>query len=107
MKMTRFEEFTSLIKQTEIVQALLQSLMEEPVKLLNCICREYETTNKPVPDHHLNPTGKFSEAVLRALLSANLMTRETGGSIALYVYKPTEEGLKYYRDMLKEKQDEL
>lgn len=105
--MTRFEEFTSLIKQTEIMQALLQSLVEEPVKLLNCICQEYETTNKPVPDHHLNPTGQFNEAALRTLLSANLMTRETGGSIALYVYRPTEEGLKYYRDMLKEKQDEL
>lgn len=104
--MTRFEEFTSLIKQTGTMQALLQSLVEEPVKLLNSICKEYETTNNPVPDHHLNPTGYFSEEVLRTLLSANLITRETGGSIALYVYKPTEEGLKYYRDMLQEKKDE-
>ncbi len=103
--MTRLEDFTALIKQTETMQALMQSLVEEPVKLLSTICREYEMSNNPVPDHHFNLTGYFSEAVLRTLLSANLIIRETGGSISLYVYKPTEEGLKYYRDMLEEKKD--
>jgi hypothetical protein len=103
--MTSLQDFTVLIKQTETMQALMQSLVEEPTKLLNNICREYETTNNPVPDHHFNLTGYFGEAVLRILLSANLIARETGGGISLYVYKPTEEVLKYYHDMLEEKKD--
>jgi hypothetical protein len=48
-------------------------------------------------------SGYFGEAVLRALVSANLITREREDRFALYVYKPTEVGLRYYRAMLDEK----
>jgi hypothetical protein len=41
--------------------------------------------------------------MLRALVSANLITRERGDRFFLYGYKPTKEGLKYYRAMVKEK----
>jgi len=101
--MGAFEDFTDLIKQTETMQALLQSLEKEPAKLLAAVCREYEVTNKAVPDHHLNLAGYSGEAMLRALVSANLITRERGDRFSLYGYKPTEEGLKYYKAMLKEK----
>jgi hypothetical protein len=101
--MGAFEDFVEAVKQTETMQALLQSLEKEPAKLLAVICREYEVTNKAVPDHHLNLSGYFGEAILRALVSANLITREREDRFALYVYKPTEAGLKYYRAMLDEK----
>jgi len=101
--MGAFEDFVDAIKQTETMQALLQNLEREPAKLLAAICREYEATNKAVPDHHLNLAGYFGEAMLRALVSANLITKEPEDRFALYVYKPTEAGLKYYKAMLKEK----
>ena len=98
-----FEDFIDRVKQTETMQALLQGLEREPAKLLSAICREYEVTGKAVPDHHLNLAGYLSEAVLRALVSANLITKEREDRFSLYVYKPTEEGLKYYKSMLGEK----
>jgi len=101
--MGAFEDFVDVVKQTETMQALLQNLEREPVKLLAVICREYEAAKKAVPDHHLNLAGYFGEAMLRALVSANLITREREDRFSLYGYKPTEEGLKYYKAMVKEK----
>jgi DNA-binding MarR family transcriptional regulator len=101
--MGAFEDFTDLVKKTATMQALLQSLEKEPAKLLAAVCREYEVTNKAVPDHHLNLAGYSGEAMLRALVSANLITRERGDRFSIYGYKPTEEGIKYYKAMLKEK----
>lgn len=98
-----FEDFVDVVKQTETMQALLQNLEREPAKLLAAICREYEVTNKAVPDHHLNLAGYFGEAMLRSLVSANLITREREDRFYLYGYEPTEAGLKYYKAMLKEK----
>jgi hypothetical protein len=98
-----FEDFIDVVKQTEPMQALLQNLEREPAKLLAAICREYEVTNKAVPDHHLNLAGYFGEAMLRALVSANLITKEPEDRFALYGYKPTEAGLKFYKAMLNEK----
>jgi hypothetical protein len=60
-------------------------------------------TKGAVPDHHLNLAGYSGEAMLRALVSANLITRERGDRFSLYGYKPTQEGLKYYKAMVKEK----
>jgi hypothetical protein len=56
-----------------------------------------------VPDHHLNLAGYFSEVILRALVSANLITKERKDRFSLYDYKPTELGFKYYKAMLEEK----
>ena len=101
--MGAFEDFTDLVRQTETMKALLQNLEREPAKLLAAICREYEATKKSIPDHHLNLAGYFSEAMLRALVSANLITKEREDRFSLYGYKPTEAGLKYYKAMLEEK----
>jgi len=101
--MNAFEDFVAEIRKTQTMRALLESLEEEPAKLLAAICKEYETTNKAVPDHHLHLVGYFGEAMLRALLSANLVTREPGDRFYLYGYKPTETGLGYYKNMLHEK----
>ena len=97
-----FDDFTDVVRRTDAMQALLQSLEREPAKLLKIICREYEATGKAVPDHHLSVGGYFGEAMLRALVSAGLVTRERGGRFSLYCYRPTEEGLRYYRGMLSE-----
>jgi len=101
--MGAFEDFVVTIGKTRTMQALLESLKEEPAKLLGTICREYEATNKAVPDHHLHLTGYFAEAMLRTLISASLVTKEAGDRFSLYGYKPTEAGLKCYKDMLDEK----
>ncbi len=101
--MGAFEDFVAIIRETRTMQALLESLNEEPAKLLGAICREYEVTNQAVPDHHLHLAGYFGEAMLRALVSANLVTKEKGDRFSLYGYKPTETGLKCYKDMLDEK----
>jgi len=101
--MGAFEDFVDVLKKTETMQALLQNLEKEPAKLLGNICKKYEETNKAVPDHHLNLGGYFVEAMLRALVSANLVTREAEDRFSLYGYKPTKTGLKYYKAMLKEK----
>ncbi len=101
--MAVFEDFVAEIKKTGIMQALFRSLEEEPAKLLGAICQEYEATGKAVPDHHLHLAGYFGEAVLRALVSANLVTKEPGDRFSLYGYKPTEAGLNYYKGMLSEK----
>jgi hypothetical protein len=101
--MSAYEDFVEAVKQTDTMQALLQSLEKEPAKLLAAICREYGVTNKAVPDHHLNLAGYFGEAMLRSLVAANLITREREDRFSLYGYKPTEAGLKYYKAMLKEK----
>lgn len=101
--MNAFDDFIEIVRKTETMQALFQSLEREPAKLLAAVCREYETTNKAVPDHHLNLSGYFGEPTLRALVAANLITREREDRFALYGYKPTELGLKYYKAMLDEK----
>ena len=101
--MGAFEDFIDVIKKTQTMQELLKSLEEEPAKLLGSICREYEKSNKAVPDHHLHLSGYFGEAMLRALLSANLVTKEPEDRFSLYGYKPTEAGLKYYEGMVAEK----
>jgi hypothetical protein len=100
--MDAFEDFVAVVKKTETMQALLQSLEKEPAKLLGTICKGYEQTNKAVPDHHLHLAGYFGEAMLRALVSANLVTKEPG-EFSLYGYKPTEKGLELYKGMLDEK----
>jgi hypothetical protein len=101
--MGAFEDFVDVLKRTQTMQGLLKSLEEEPAKLLSSICREYEKTNKAVPDHHLHLSGYFSEVMLRALLSANLVTKEPEDRFSLYGYKPTEAGLNYYKGMVAEK----
>ena len=98
-----FQDFVAVINKPETMQALLKSLEEEPAKLLGSICREYESTGKPVPDHHLHLSGYFGEAILRALVSADLITRNPGDRFALYSYKPTKAGINYYEGMLAEK----
>jgi len=101
--MAAFEDFVAEVGKTETMQALLRGLQEEPAKLLGAICKEYEATSRAVPDHHLHLTGYFGEAMLRALVSANLVARETGDRYSLYGFRPTEAGLKYYNAILDEK----
>jgi len=99
--MGAFEDFVDIIRKTEAMQEVLKNLVEEPAKLLTSICEEYERTKKPVPDHHLFLVGQAGETAVRVLLSANMVTRETG-EFSLYSYKPTELGIEYYHKMLGE-----
>ena len=101
--MSAFEEFVTVIKDTEAVKDLLRNLETEPAKLLEDICKEYELTNKIVPDHHIYLAGYFSDVMLRALIAAGLIAKEPGGIFSIWAYKPTELGIKHYKAMLDEK----
>jgi hypothetical protein len=81
-----------LIEATDVMKEVLRSLKEEPGHLLALICREYEKTGQPVPDHRLHCVGYMGEAALRALVSAGMIHRHAGGGLALYTYEPTVEG---------------
>ena len=97
--MSVLDDFVALLGETEIMQQVVKALREEPAHLLGSICRECEKTGQPVPDHHLHFSGYIGEASLKALLSAGLISQESGGRLSLYCYRPTESGLGQYKNL--------
>jgi len=95
--MSALDDFFALLEATEVMQQVAKSLKEEPAQLLGDICREYEGTGRPVPDHHLNLVGYLGEASLKALISAELVHQRLGSRLALYHYEPTPKGLEQYK----------
>ncbi len=98
-KMGAIDDFAVLLETTEVMKQVLSSLKEEPASLLGRICREYQRTGEAVPDSCLHFTGYLGEAALKALLSAGLIRRQSGGRLSLYLYEPTTEGLKQYESL--------
>jgi hypothetical protein len=97
--MSVLDDFFALLETTEVMQQVIRSLKEEPAHLLGDICREYERTGQPVPDHHLNLVGYPSEASLKALISAELVHQQPGSRMALYCYEPTVKGMTQYEGL--------
>ena len=97
--MSAIDELTSLLESTDIMKQAFKSLKEEPAHLLGDICKEYQKTGQPAPDHHLRFTGYMGEAALKALISAELIKRQPGGRLSLYSYEPTARGLKQYKKL--------
>lgn len=97
--MSAIDDLTTLLEATEVMKQVLRSLKEEPAHLLGDICREYQRTGQPVPDHRLHFAGYMGEATLKALLAAGLIRRQTGGRVSLYCYQPTKEGLEHYEKL--------
>jgi hypothetical protein len=97
--MSAIDDFTALMEKTEVMKQVLKSLKEEPAQLLGDICREYQKTGQPVPDHRLRFVGYMGEAALKALLSAGLIKRQSGGRLSLYCFEPTPEGLKQFEKL--------
>lgn len=98
--MSAIEEFAAILENTDVVKQALRILKEEPAFLLAEICREYEKNNRqPIPDHRLRSIGYMGEASAKALISAELVKRQSGGSTSLYVYEPTAEGLKWWEKL--------
>jgi hypothetical protein len=89
------------------MRQVLKSLKEEPAHLLALIYREYEKTGRPVPDHRLYYVGYMGEAALKALMSAGMVIRHSGGGLALYAYEPTAEGKKQSERLRTEKGAEV
>lgn len=87
------DEFAALIEATEVMKQVLESVREEPAHLLELICREHTKTGLPVPDHRLYFVGCMGEAALKALISAGMVSRHSGGPLALYTYEPTADGI--------------
>lgn len=92
-----YQDFVTMIGKTDAMQQFRKTMDEEPAKLLGKICKEYEKTNTPVPDHHIHLPSYIGDVAIKALISAKLLTLSDGGRISLYQYEPTEEGLTYYR----------
>lgn len=97
--MSALDDFASRLANTDVLKQMLKSLREEPAYLLGNVCREYEKTSQPVPDHRLQSIGYMGEAGLRALLAAGLIKRQSGGMFSLYSYEPTAEGLQQYEKL--------
>jgi len=97
--MGAIDDFAVLLETTEVMKQVVSSLKEEPAHLLGRICRGYQRTSDAVPDHYLHFTGYLGETALKALLSAELIRRQSGGRISLYLYEPTTEGLKQYESL--------
>ena len=100
--MSTYDELARKVNQTEVMQRFLADLDKESVKLLFTICKEYESCREPVPDHRIHAPGYLGGVTLRALLAAGLLERETGRRLAIYQYKPTPEGVEYYRKLVQE-----
>lgn len=97
--MSAIDDFARLIEATDAVKHILNSLKEEPARLLSRICREYDRTGIPVPDHNLELYGYMGEAAIAALVSAGLINRQPGGRTSLYCYEPTAEGINQYEKL--------
>jgi len=97
--MSAIDDFARLIEATDVVKQILNSLKEDPARVLSRICREYERTGIRVPDHNLELYGFMGEAAVAALVSAGLIRRQHGGRISLYCYEPTAEGIKQYEKL--------
>jgi len=94
--MSAIDDLALLLETTEVMKQVLKSLKEEPAHLLGDICRDYQRTEEPMSDHRLQFTGYLGEAAVKALLSAGLIKRQSGGMLSLYSYEPTSEGLDQY-----------
>lgn len=97
--MSAIDDFAALVESTELMKQVLKSLREEPAHLLGDICREYERTGQPVPDHRLQFVGYIGEATPRVLISAGLVRQQTGDRLSIYTYEPTREGLEQYEKL--------
>jgi hypothetical protein len=98
--MSAIEEFAAILENTDVMKQALRILKEEPAFLLAEICREYERSSRqPIPDHRLRSIGYMGEAATKALISAGLVKKQSGGSTSLYVYEPTAEGLKWWEKL--------
>lgn len=97
--MSALDDLVALLESTDVMKQVRKSLKEEPAHLLGDVCREYQTTGQPVPDHHLHFAGYMGEAALKALLSAELIRRKPGGRLSLYSYEPTAKGLEQYEKL--------
>ena len=97
--MTAIDEFGDQLETTEAIKQVLKSLREEPARLLGDICREYQATGQPVPDHHLDIFGYLGEASTKALISLGLIAKQEGGRTALYAFAPTSAGLEQYEKL--------
>ena len=93
-------DFQTLIKNTEVMKHVLESLEEEPARILIHICKEYEASGRPVPDHHFHVSGYIGEVALRALVAAGLIQSRPGRRFSLYDYEPTPAGLEHYRKLV-------
>ncbi len=99
--MGAFTEFIEEIKKTDVMRRVLTLLEKEPAYMLKMICKEFETSGNALPDHRLQLNGFIEDISLKALVAADYVSREDGGRMSLYQYRPTDKGIQKYRYLLK------
>ena len=97
--MGAYSYFMALIRKTEVMGEVLNSLEEAPAQILSSLCREFEKTGQPAPDFHLCLSGYVGEVSLKALIAAGLVKSEPGSRLSIYRYRPTERGMEQYRNL--------
>jgi hypothetical protein len=96
------DDFLALVHNTEVMKHLLQLMEQEPFRIFTAICKEYEHTGKPVSDHHIPHSTYVGELALKALVAAGLVEQQPGGRVSLYQYKPTDQGVTTYKNLVAE-----
>ena len=96
------DDFLALVHDTEVMKHLLQLAEQEPFRIFTAICKEYEHTGKPIPDHHIPHSTYVGELALKALVAAGMVEQQPGGRVSLYQYKPTEQGVAAYKNLAAE-----
>ncbi len=99
LEMSAYDEFVALVDNTDVMKEMLKSFRERLVHFLGDVCREFQRTGQPVPDHHLHFAGYLGETTIKALVAAGLIKRQAGGRISLYSYEPTPEGLAHFEKL--------
>ena len=100
--MSAYDELLELVKETDIFKETVRSLEEEPIRVFGDICREFEKTGKPIPDHNINILGYFGDLSLRILSASGLIKALPVERLALRRYRPTEKGLDIYKRLVAE-----
>ena len=100
--MGTYEDLTEMLMHTESMVRIKATLEQEPVMILCDICSQYEKNSVPVTHEDVHSSGFIRDLSLKTLMSAELIKREPSGQKSLFCYRPTSNGMKYYRKLLEE-----
>jgi hypothetical protein len=65
-EMSAVDELVAQVEGTDIMKQTLKGLRDGIVRFLGDICREYQNTGLPVPDHHMHFGGYLGETTIKA-----------------------------------------
>ena len=101
--MAAINDFGAAVRETPVVERMLESMVIEASQALRDICKTFQATGEPMGGHHLPAGGYMGEMIVRMLIDANLIEEVEGQERGyLHRYKPTKDGEKTYATLDKE-----